>query len=245
MRSGVKLLLLSVLTTGCFTDMPTGSSPSMIGHTDGDVCPQGMSGCACYGNGTCDDGLGCAEQENVCVPLGCEPGTLACLCDEGDCNGALVCVGSVCRQPTEDTTASASSTQGPTATATSGSDSDTTGDDSSSGTTEDDDDSDTEDASGDTTGPDLACDEVDCAECVECVVMPGAACEDLATACENEPGCLTAAECMASCGTEGICFDNCCEGATADAINAAESLNLCRSDHCTANCGEYHDALCV
>ena len=38
------------------------------GDGDGDACPAGTEGCACYGNGTCNDGLGCDAE--LCLAIG-------------------------------------------------------------------------------------------------------------------------------------------------------------------------------
>jgi hypothetical protein len=147
----------------------------------------------------------------------------------------------VCREPGQDGSGSASSTQGHTSTSGAGD----TSSGAEAGSTTDPEEDEESDGSSDETGPDVQCDNVDCSECADCVVKPEAACGDLAAACEKEPGCLTAAACMVACGVEGICFDNCCEGTSDDAMAAAEALNLCRSDYCTAACGEYPAAQCV
>ncbi|GEM_PF-4333451 len=62
------------------------------------TCPDGSVGCPCYGNGTCDLGLEC-QNDDVCLPPNCTPGSLGCECVRGECLGALVCDGTVCIEP--------------------------------------------------------------------------------------------------------------------------------------------------
>ncbi len=53
-------------------------------------CPEGSSGCPCYGNGTCDSALECVD--GACLDPGCVEGTEDCPCyANGTCNAELEC----------------------------------------------------------------------------------------------------------------------------------------------------------
>ncbi|MFN3200379.1 MAG: hypothetical protein ACE366_18420 [Bradymonadia bacterium] len=65
------------------------------GSPDAGGCEPGTQGCACNMN-TCASGLQCVSE--VCVPANCSPGTLDCVCADGNtCEGALSCEGGVCQ----------------------------------------------------------------------------------------------------------------------------------------------------
>ncbi|MHC4837808.1 MAG: hypothetical protein ACYTF3_06435, partial [Planctomycetota bacterium] len=51
----------------------------------------GVEGCPCYVNATCDDGLTCVSDR--CVSFdGCPPGSVGCPCGEGvECDPGLQC----------------------------------------------------------------------------------------------------------------------------------------------------------
>lgn len=61
-----------------------------------DACPAGQRDCPCDVGDACDDGLACVAGACVAVE-GCAPGTVDCMCTAGQCDGALVCLDSVCR----------------------------------------------------------------------------------------------------------------------------------------------------
>ncbi|MBN2195746.1 MAG: hypothetical protein JW751_23210 [Polyangiaceae bacterium] len=70
-------------------------------------CDRGDDGCTCLADFTCTtNGSDCVDgqciAEAVEPPPGCDPGTLDCGCDDGDCTGDLVCgADDVCREPEE------------------------------------------------------------------------------------------------------------------------------------------------
>jgi len=53
-----------------------------------------------------------------------------------------------------------------------------------------------------------ACDTGTCNDCVQCTQEPGAACEDEAQACTNEPDCIALNDCLGAC-SDSPCFDAC------------------------------------
>ncbi len=95
-------LLAVALLLGCFADEPagTGGSSNTAGTTTtSDACVDGELGCACYGNGTCNDGLECAPGAQVCILEDCDNGTLGCTCADGACLSGLSCINQVCAEP--------------------------------------------------------------------------------------------------------------------------------------------------
>lgn len=226
-----------LLVAACFTEDPV---PMASTTTDG-PCTQGALSCGCYGNGTCDAGLACDPGAQLCIPAGCTPGELACRCDDQDgCNDDLACQKGICVQPGQpsteggsldgDTTTAAMTETGPSSATDSG---------TTSGTT---------DPTDTTTGPPPMTTTTDgpecdmgpsCDLCIDCVDEAPPYCEMAYSACQGITGCITAAMCLRDCGLTGICFDDCCEGISMDAIDAAFELSLCRTDNCPGACGPY------
>lgn len=241
--------LALVMVSGCFSE--AGALDEGGDTTSSQTCSAGAIGCACYGNSTCDVGLACVAALDVCVPMDCTPGSLQCVCDDGGCEGALVCTDGVCAQAMPGTASSdpsgdpsgdpSSSTHVADESTDSGTSSDPTGSDpadsSSSGSAEG--------STLDDTGV-VDCGALACAECVVCVAGPDAACTEAAVQCGEEVGCEAAAACLASCGVNGLCLDDCCAQATPMAASAAMALNACRHDECAAACGgDYNIGQCT
>ena len=88
---------------GCFADEPAGTgggtSSVTAAATTAEVCVDGELGCACYGNGTCNGGLECAPEAEVCILEDCDDGTLGCTCADGACLTGLACINQVCAEP--------------------------------------------------------------------------------------------------------------------------------------------------
>ena len=236
--------MLLAITAGCFTE-PAES------ETGSPVCDPGSFGCECLA-GVCEPDLECTPS-NVCIPEDCTPGTAVCECDaQGLCGAMLECIGNVCRPPdgttvgTETESTSVSSTS--TSTSTSTTSSSTTESDES--TTESVDSSTTQDPTGETssstTGEPVVCDSPDdtCHACFDCT--HDADCSVPYDSCDAIPGCLVAAACMRDCAIDGLCFDNCCEGAAQSLVDAATALHTCREDACIgAACDSYANVLCT
>lgn len=82
------------LVAGCFSDSTSGS-----GGTGDAGCPDGSSECPCYSNGTCDAGLMCQSELQLCFSATCILGAQDCPCDAGACETGLVCDAQVCQLP--------------------------------------------------------------------------------------------------------------------------------------------------
>jgi len=222
---------LAALTSACFVEAPPVQDD---GGTTGPSCEPGHSGCACYGNGTCEAGLECNPDVTLCIPASCDPGQVECVCLEGDCVAPWVCQAGLCKDggsdstDTETTVASVdtsstmtmSSSAGPTT------DPDTTTDDSGTSSAVD----------TDETTAGSGCAELGCAMCVECVDGLGRACQPEFDACNGTPGCLTAVHCLVQCGVYFDCLDPCCQGLDAPTIDVVEQLVYCKSDQCVMPC---------
>ena len=84
-----------------------------------------------------------------------------------------------------------------------------------------------------------------CADCFECVTEPGQACAAASDACDAIQGCMFVSQCMAACTAGGLCIDNCCDGHTNAAIDAAIALDDCQRETCLADpCSDYNEAPC-
>ena len=88
-------LSLIVWSTGCFDDPAANDTSNDGSGTEGEACPDGSAGCACYGNGTCDADLECIAD--TCKLPECVPGSLNCDCYEGVCFTGLLCMDGVCK----------------------------------------------------------------------------------------------------------------------------------------------------
>lgn len=113
------------LVAGCFSDSSSGG-----GGTGDLACPDGSSGCPCYGNGTCDVELTCQAELQLCFSESCVAGAQDCPCDDGECAAGLVCDAQVCQLPggTSDTAGTGNSSNSPDtgSETTAGDDADTT-----------------------------------------------------------------------------------------------------------------------
>lgn len=92
-----------MMLTGCFNDLPPAGTPTTATAGSGtrggtaNVCTPGSVTCPCYGNGTCDAGLSCQTDLQLCIPIACSAGTNNCVCDGGACAASLSCVGGLCQ----------------------------------------------------------------------------------------------------------------------------------------------------
>ena len=73
---------------------------------------------------------------------------------------------------------------------------------------------------------------------MRCVSGEGEACADEAAECAAIEGCSELAACMETCVAVGDCPENCCEGATPDAVEAAVELHACRVEVCVMLCSD-------
>lgn len=97
LRHALAVLALSLFaSTGCFDDPAANDTNNDDGSgSEGEACPDGSAGCACYGNSTCDSGLECIA--GTCKLPECVPGSLNCDCYEGVCFTGLLCMDGVCK----------------------------------------------------------------------------------------------------------------------------------------------------
>lgn len=229
---------LVLLVAGCF------SEPTVVDVDDGTStgshggCSEGVLGCACYGNGTCDAGLSCDAGISVCIPTACTPGTRACTCDDGQCDAPLSCEGGLCRDASHSTVDGSSSDDAGDGSSAG----DSTGTSSSGGVdgTEDG----TPDDSGGSEGPDPGCDAMACDDCFACSEEPGGGCVEAHAGCADTPGCASAVACLSECGLTGVCFENCCAGLDAAQLVAVDAVMFCRKDACIGACAAYELPTC-
>ncbi len=193
MRRWYFIGMLSSFALGCFSDPnPTGAA-----------CPDGASGCSCYGNGTCDADLVCNADSN-CVAQDCQDGSVECPCyGNGTCDAGLACEDNICRRTTGGSgtsvsgSGSATSTSADPTTATAPT---SEGDTSASGTATD------PTSPGPGSDPTLASDTglIECDDCsTEEACFPGGL-------CDANPyfGCPLGTEC-------GV-LDTCVSGSTSE-----------------------------
>ncbi len=227
------------LASGCFSE-PVDSGSGTEGS-----CELGQPTCECL-ESTCVQGYECNDA-NRCIGENCTPGTEGCSCAQGDCLPALQCLGGICLDPgTTSSTTPTSVTD--TVTTTTVTDDSTTSPQTDSTTTEVTD-STTEvqpttsvaDSSS-TTGTPVSCaDEVLCTTCFNCTHE--AECAPEFNACTG--ACLVAAQCMASCAIDGLCFDDCCGGLSPANQQAALDLQDCREGTCILGpCRSFSDPTC-
>ncbi|HKQ69635.1 MAG TPA: hypothetical protein VJT73_09860 [Polyangiaceae bacterium] len=69
----------------------------------------------------------------------------------------------------------------------------------------------------------------------ECAACIDRACCDKATACQGEPSCPAASECLLACGDDGACRYRC--AAFYNRTTAMLDLVTCRETNCSAECG--------
>jgi len=126
--------------------------------------------------------------------------------------------------------------------ATSEDDDATSGDDDD----DDDDDDDTSTDDGSTDGGPSECMGLEtCPECFACVPGPGEACSPAGAMCAQTPGCMIVSQCLAGCTAGGLCLDDCCIGASDEAVAAAHALDQCQREACVGDpCSDYNDAPC-
>lgn len=123
----------AIMVAGCFTDVPSTSTTADtsttaasattaadLGGSAGTSCTPGSVTCPCYGNGTCDAGLSCQVDLQLCIPTACSPGENRCVCDGGGCAAPLLCVDGLCRAGS-DVTGDGTSNSGSSTTTTTGS----------------------------------------------------------------------------------------------------------------------------
>jgi hypothetical protein len=234
-----------LLVAACF-----GEGDPVASGTSGGGCPDGSVGCACYGNGSCDEGLRCASEVDLCIhdDPGCTPGTLGCSCDGDACNDGSVCIGGFCGMGGGGSDTGASSV-GTTASTTASTASSTMGDPSTTGidTGGDTDvmtsgsvsDSLTTDASASTTAAETG-DPFGCYDCVEAQKVGPCAQQwnecsmtDCATMVDEYNGCLLSGF---SCGQQ-ICESYCGNGQPLY-CGTYETFADCTQEHCSDVCVE-------
>lgn len=224
LRHAVRLAAIASVFAACFTDPPAADTSD---DTTGGSCTIGEQGCACYGNGTCEAGLECSADVQLCIPEQCMPGDLACICADGGCVPPYVCAGSLCMpmasasetsDGSADTSGSTPSTGTEVTSASSGTDS------SSDGAV---------DTTSDPTGG-VECAAESCPDCVSCVDTHACAAE--VAACDVVNGCMTAVDCLIQCGVYLDCLDPCCADLTTEQLAVVNDLILCKSDECVATC---------
>jgi hypothetical protein len=93
------------------------------------------------------------------------------------------------------------------------------------------------------SGSPIACEELGCAQCFECVAQPGGACAMLDDACEDGIECAASERCMHACAIKGLCIDDCCDYAS-DEVTRAHDLHVCRSEACFAACSDLPQPYC-
>ncbi len=99
--------ILVFVALGC---TPPKASDDEAGEDTG--CVEGVAGCPCYGNGTCNEGLVCAEDQ-ICEPSDCSDGAAGCPCyGNGTCDAGSICNASNLCEPAgvDDTTTTEEST---------------------------------------------------------------------------------------------------------------------------------------
>jgi hypothetical protein len=236
--SYLRVAWVGLLVGACFSE--PGVETTGAESTGG--CSEGQQGCPCYANGTCDGILACDIDSFLCVPDGCTPGELDCVCVDGSCLSPLVCLGSICVQEDGSTDGESSAGTGgesvsvSTTTSvdtTAGSESVETGDASSSVTSET-----TSVETGDSGGPD--CNAAGCGACLECVLQPGGACDAVHDTCSGDQVCDATHQCLADCVEVGFCnSSSCCEGVSPDVQDKADEVIACQETACSVACAGY------
>lgn len=189
MRSSVLTLFfalaapLSIGSGACFLSTDDGGYDYDSYGTSGQ-CETGWEGCACTSGGSCNPGLQCDNNQNVCFLDTCPVGNEGCACTPGGaCNPTLLCLSEVCVEQCSPGTESCPCTNG------GGCDlglsclSDTCVDAGSAdgGTTAADD--------GEDTMPDDGEDTSDDSACGNCTAPPACPADGEECQCECEPSC--------------------------------------------------------
>lgn len=239
LRSRALAVALTSFSAACFVETPSLDEQDT---TTGTPCQPGHMSCACYGNNTCEAGLMCNPDVQLCIPESCNPGELDCVCNDGACLPGLACEGGLCTEAgssstpsTADDASSSSpddSDDGHEADATSDASSDATSDPTSGTDTMPLDESSSDDAS-DPTGEQM-CAELECTGCLDCVDNDD--CEGEHDACDAINGCLSAVDCMLQCALGIDCLNDCCGPLSAAQKDAVNDLLLCKSDRCLDPC---------
>lgn len=207
MRAIFTALVITALA-GCFDpDKASGNTDAVADSGTGNTpCTAGSSGCACYGNSTCDSGLACNATVELCIPEDCAPGSEACTCNDGACLTGLECNGGVCTQPgaSSDPVTTDPATSDPVTTDPVTTDAATT--DPTDPATSDPLTTDPATSDPATTDPTGTC-AGDCTECLQCAVGGGNACDVYAIACSDTAYCPELLECCATNDAElcGLC----------------------------------------
>ncbi len=221
--------LLAVFSLGCFSDIE--QPPT--------TCPDGSSGCACYGNGTCDASLLC-NPDNNCVSEDCLDGQVECPCyGNGTCDAGLMCTHSICQplevgtgsdsatsttsRPTSGTVGSGPTTDEPSTTAEATS-SPTA---SSSGPGEEATSDDTASSSG--TPPPMC----ECAAGQAC--FPGDVCDDNPYVPCNGSKCPVDGQCISGGDNQTVCAPDCVGGSDCPVLADAPTP-VCVNDRCVLPC---------
>jgi hypothetical protein len=179
-------------------------------------CDEGTHGCECYGNGTCNGGLMCVVEANVCVAEDCIPGKPLCTCVDGECLGGAMCENGVCFAPAGSSESGAAG--GATTEGTSLATSDTAATSSA----------DLESSAGDTGGD-------PCGTCFDAAVdMRGGDCVMPADACMADPACVDHLACVSQCAHQEP-TERCLMGCCADAPPVASALASCLGFACGDN----------
>jgi hypothetical protein len=236
LRSSALFVALSSLSGACFVETPGLDEQDT---TTGSPCQLGHMSCACYGNGTCEAGLVCNPDVQLCIPESCNPGEIDCVCNDGACLPGLACESGLCVDAGSSSTPSTTDDDSSPMPDSSGEEThgteETTAESTSDPTTGEDtlplDESSSDDAS-DPTGD--SCEVLACEDCVDCVDTQD--CSAQFEACDDEGGCITAVACLVDCAVSGDCLDPCCEGLSVAQKAAISALVLCKSDQCIDTC---------
>ena len=192
--------VLAVLTTACFSDAPPVDDG---GGTTAAECPLGANTCPCTSGGTCDAGLECHAQLQLCYDPGCTPGAERCTCREDGCDEGLRCNEGLCEPESTPTTTDASTTAASTTGA---------------------------DSTGPGTTTLLEEGEVDVdtgtpSECGACLEAQFASCPKVGSMCMESETCQEIAACIFDGGDAGLCCNMIIDMAWNDFASCA--LGMC------------------
>lgn len=210
-----------------FCSFPDGECES--GRRYGDLAGAGLQGqCVAPAEGSTGTPVGGTTGDDPPETTGCTPGTNLCACAQGRCEAGLDCIANLC-VPSVDATFSTSSGSDETGASASTEGSSTTGDSGGDDSTA---------AEPTTTGNPGGCNMTDvaCDACFSCV--DETECAMQTATCEGIIDCMTIASCIDDCAVGGVCFMDCCAGASETAHEAAEALHACRRDACSGRACE-------
>lgn len=156
-------------------------------------CPEGTSGCMCYGNDTCDGDLVCTDTK--CLSPSCVVGRENCPCDGTAFQSTLMCLDGICKPDTAGTGDETGSTSTTSTTSASGTSTDPTNETSA-----------TSDPTTSTGGGDACTPQEGDPVCASCVKEH---CCDAWTNCRDDERCSCIFECVADGSKLVECQNNC------------------------------------